>query len=275
MSDDGDSLTARVAALAAVVVLAVACNGGTADDTTDPSDVAASPDPTSDPAGPESQASPSPTPTPTPTETPTGPDDEGWAEHLGLTEEELEERRASDDFLEFAEARRAREHPRFDETHGGIGLEPTSGDGLEFEEGEWVEPVSPQAVARQFLLPFRDTLLAEGVEPASEVAFTGDHMGPRVSGGYVNRIHRAEPDQRQILIAVAFYEGIDGEDRGRVAMAAADVDIIDPKKYQVDLTIVEFESHVADAAVAPDWSDTWSEEIADKVRAWGEPREFE
>lgn len=275
MTERSGSLIVRGAAAALALMLSAACTGGAADGPTEPSDAAASPDTATSP-----DAATSPTPSavearPSPTPTPTGPDDEGWAEHLGLTEEELEQRRASDDFLEFAEPRRAREHPRFDETHGDLGLEPAPGDGLEYEEGEWVRPVNPRSLASEFLLPFRDTLLAEGLEPATGVTFTGDHMGPKVDGGYVNRIGRVEANQRQILIAVAFYKGNNGEHRGRVAMAAANVDVIDAGRHQIELTLVDFNDHVADAAVGNDWSETWSDKIADKARAWGVPREFE
>lgn len=262
MSDDGDSLTARVAALAAVVVLAVACNGGTADDTTDPSDAAASPDPTSDSAGSEGEASPSPTPTPTPTGTPTGPDDEGWAEHLGLTEEELEKRRASDDFLEFAEARRAREHPRFKNTHGNIGLISVSGDGFDVEDGQGISALNERDVAQDFLLPFRDILLAEGLEPA-----LGDEIRD-VGGNYVYRLARNDPQDRQLFMAVAFYRPGDDRLRARIAMAAADVEVIDADRYQAVLDVVEIDTEVTDVAVNKGWDEAYDNRVYDPVGVW-------
>lgn len=267
MSDGCDSLTVRVAALvamrvaalAAVLVLAAACNGETADDRTDPSD-AASPDVSSD-LGSDDATSASPTPTPTPTETPTGPDDEGWAEHLGLTEEELEERRASDDFLEFAEARRAREHPRFDHTHRKIGLESVPEDGLSVEKGDWGWPLNRQAVAHQFLPPFRDTLLAEDLEPAP-----GDQI-PDVGGSYVFRIGRNDPDHRQLLMAVAFYSS-DKHYRARVAMAAAEVKINDRDRNEVELAVVELDNQVADVAVGKSWDETYENKLYDRIGNW-------
>lgn len=267
MSDRFRVLIVRGAAVAVALMLSAACTGDAADDRGEPSDAATPPNVAAT-VFPSPDATP-PSPIPTPTETPTGPDDEGWAEHLGLTEEELEQRRASDDFLEFAKPRRAREHPRFDSTHGNLGLRPVPGDGLDVQKGQGVNPLNPRALFRNFLLPFRDSLLAEELTPVKPDKVPGS------DGSYVSRAHRQKAAQRQIFVAVAFYKDDTGEIRGRVAMAAANVNIIDSARNRVELKVVDFDHNVADALVGDNWSDTWREQLADEARAWGKPREFE
>lgn len=259
MTDRFGSLVVRGAAMTVALMLAAACNGDAVDGSTEPSDAAASPDVAMAPSPSPDESLPSPTPTPT--AAPTGPDDEGWAEHLGLTEEELEQRRASDDFLEFAKPRRAREHPRFSHTHRRIGLQSVPGDELSVGKGDWGWPLNRQAVARQFLPPFRDTLLAEGLKPAP-----GKEI-PGVGGSYVYRIGRDDANDRQLLMAVAFYVTGD-QHRARVAMAAADVHILDRDRNEVELTVVESDNQVADVAVGVSWEETYKKELHEPVGAW-------
>ena len=129
-----------------------------------------------------------PTPTPAPTEPPPT----------------LEDLRASDAYIEFAETRRARSAPGVDRAYNGFGWDGGDGNYYEF--------VNASTLWNEVVQPVRDDLLRSGHE------FKGAILDQTVQHAYVG-IKPRRPSDPQVIAFYAFSSSADGETRVRIHAA--------------------------------------------------------
>lgn len=245
--------------LAGIAVVLVGCSDA---DTTTTATATPSATPHTTSEQPEATATPvHPTAasTPTPAEIPSGPDDPGWAEHLGLTEEELERRRASDDFLEWAEPRRARESPGFVHTHGRLGWYDTNSQGR-------FAYINHQAVWQYLAQPLRDRLLAKG-RPIEE-----DIQGLEHKYGYLFSVTRDHDTDLQRIVIIGRYEGQEGRPRALVDQAALELESPDSDSSQ-RLRRARFHQRRAtphDVEIDGHWEEVYERDILPALQDWVE-----
>lgn len=250
MSVAGRARAAILAPLVAGALTAVGC-------TDDEPDVSRA-----TPAGtPAAEPAPTPTPrvpaTPTPAAVPTGPDDDGWAEHLGLTAEELAQRRASDDFLEWAEPRRARTSLGASHIFERVAWRPANDDTR-------VHFINPEEIWPSFAPQFRDHLLARG-RPPSETP-----PGRDATHGYLHAVSRQNDAEMQRFVLVGFYEA-DGQINGLVGQVAVRLTIDRDHELLAEGQVEATRQPPLQIALHDEpWSTVYRNDILPDVRDWAQ-----